>query len=101
MVTKEKMMKKILLAAMMALAAPTLANAETITANVNGLVCGFCAKSIEKAFGKTASVQSVKVDLDKKTVVIVLKPQAKLLDGAVTRTITDAGYKVVKISRVA
>jgi copper chaperone CopZ len=94
-------MKKILLAALIAVATPVLAQAETITANVNGLVCGFCAKSVEKAFGKNAAVKTVKVDLDKKIVTILLKPETKLTDETVTKTITDAGYKVIKISRVA
>jgi copper chaperone CopZ len=101
MVTKERKMRKILIATVLALATPMLTYAETVTANVNGLVCGFCAKSIEKAFSKNASVQNVKVDLDKKTVMIVLKPKTSLLDAAITKTITDAGYKVTKISRVA
>jgi copper chaperone CopZ len=95
------MMRKFVLAAVIALATPVLAAAETITANVNGMVCGYCAKSIEKTFSKNEAVQSVKVDLDKKVVTLVLKPKAVLADSDVTKHITDAGYTVVKISRGA
>ncbi len=94
-------MRKYMFAALIALATPMLASAETITANVNGMVCGFCAKSIEKTFSKMSAVQDVKVDLEKKIVTLVLKPKATLADTDVTKKITDAGYKVVKITRVA
>lgn len=94
-------MRTCFLAAMIALATPAAVMAETITANVHGLVCGYCAKAVEKTFSKNAAVQSVKVDLDKKIVTIVLKPKALLSDAEMTKKITDAGYKVVKITRVA
>jgi copper chaperone CopZ len=94
-------MRTFFLGVLLALATPAALMAETITANVNGMVCGYCAKAIEKTFLKNAAVQSVKVDLDKKVVSIVLKPKATLTDEEMTKKITDAGYKVVKISRAA
>jgi copper chaperone CopZ len=101
MVERRKKMRKLLLTALITLATPAALMAETIIANVNGMVCGYCAKSIEKTFAKNDAVQSVKVDLDKKVVSIVLKPKATLADSDVTKKISDAGYKVVKIVRVA
>ncbi len=92
-------MRKFILAAALTLMMPTMTAAETIKANVNGMVCGFCAKAIQKSFKKSAAVQSVNVDLDKKVVTLVLKPKAVLADADLTKTILDAGYSVTKISR--
>jgi copper chaperone CopZ len=92
-------MRKFILAVLLTLAMPVMAAAETITANVNGMVCGFCAKAIQKSFQKSSAVQSVKVDLDKKIVTLVLKPKAALADADLTKTILDAGYSVTKITR--
>ena len=83
------------------IAMPATAYAETITAHVNGMVCGFCAKSIQQTFSKMDAVQSVKVDLDKKVVVLMLKPKAVLADTVVTKKITDAGYKVTVITHAS
>lgn len=94
-------MRNVMIAALMTVALPSLAAAETITANVNGMVCGFCAKSIEKTFSKMSAVQQVTVNLDKKIVTLVLKPKAVLADTDVTKKITDAGYTVVKITRAS
>jgi copper chaperone CopZ len=92
-------MRKLMIATLFLLATPMAAYAETITANVNGMVCGFCAKAIQKSFQKSSAVEKVNVDLDKKIVVLVLKPKATLEDAAVTKTILDAGYTVTKIAR--
>jgi copper chaperone CopZ len=99
MVMKERDMRNIIIATLLVLATPLAASAETITANVNGMVCGFCAKAIQKSFQKSKAVDKVNVDLDKKVVVVVLKSNATLADAAVTKTIVDAGYTVTKIAR--
>ena len=91
-----KLMMMMVLFAMMTAAT---AQAETIKASVNGLVCAFCATSIEKTFKKQPAVDQVKVDLDTKLVTINTKKDQSLDDATITRLITDAGYAVTKITR--
>lgn len=76
-----------------------VANAETITASVNGMVCAFCATGIEKSFKTEPAVDAVKVDLESKQVTISTKPNQTLDDAAVTKVITNAGYAVTDIKR--
>ncbi|MGE4313742.1 MAG: heavy-metal-associated domain-containing protein [Pseudobdellovibrionaceae bacterium] len=81
-------------------ATPALANhgaGGTVKVDVNGLVCDFCARSIEKVFKEQPAVEGVNVDLDTKVVTIDIK-DGQMLDDAVTqKLITDAGYDVVAI----
>jgi copper chaperone CopZ len=91
------MRKLIILAA--ALTISTAAQAETILASVNGLVCAFCATGIEKSFKKQAAIETVKVDLEKKLVTLNTKPDKTMDDAAITKVIADAGYAVVSIER--
>lgn len=92
------MRKNLLTAALFSLIAST-ASAETIKANVNGLVCSFCATGIEKTFKAQPAVDTVHVDLDNKLVTINTKPDQKLDDATVEKLITDAGYSVTNIAR--
>lgn len=92
------MKKLFILTALITLLA-TSANAETIKATVNGLVCSFCATGIEKTFKAQPAVDKVHVDLESKLVTIDTKPDQKLDDATVTKLITDAGYSITNISR--
>lgn len=92
------MKKLFMLSALITLLA-TSANAETIKASVNGLVCSFCATGIEKTFKAQPSVSKVKVDLESKLVTIETKPEQNLDDAMVKKLITDAGYSVTNITR--
>ena len=91
-------MKKLILATAIVLFSQA-ASAETILANVNGLVCAFCATGIEKTFNAESSVESVKVDLESKLVTINTKANQNIDDTTITKLITDAGYTVVGIER--
>jgi copper chaperone CopZ len=73
--------------------------AETITTNVNGMVCAFCATGIEKTFRKQPEVASVKVDLPRKQVVITTKPGRTISDSKVKEIVTYSGYTMGKIQR--
>jgi len=92
-------MKKLLLSAALFSMLATAANAETIKATVNGLVCAFCATGIEKTFKAQPAVDNVHVDLDSKLVTINTKDDQKMDDATVTKLITDAGYTVTGITR--
>jgi copper chaperone CopZ len=64
---------------------------------VNGLVCDFCARALEKLFSKKDEVSGIKVDLDNGNVVINYKENQKLSDQTLKDLITNAGYDVVSI----
>jgi copper chaperone CopZ len=84
--------------AVMLLALP--AQAGTILASVNGLVCAFCATGIEKTFLAQAAIQSVAVDLDKKLVTLTTKDKQDMDDTTITQLLTDAGFTVTNIHRM-
>ena len=72
---------------------------QMISVSVNGLVCDFCARSIEKLFSKEESVKSVNIDLEKMVISISLKDEEDLDDQSIKQIITDSGYDVVGIQR--
>lgn len=75
------------------------AEACAVDVQVNGLVCDFCARALEKTFGRRDEVQDITVDLDSGNVHIVMK-EGKTLDDAILRQlITDSGYDVQSISK--
>jgi copper chaperone CopZ len=79
---------------------PGVKNADhTITVQIDGLVCDFCARALEKVFGKRQEVSGIDVNLDTKLVTIGIKKGADIDDVTITKLITDAGYNVVKINR--
>ncbi len=88
------------LAAPEAPAAPAeAARGTVIVANVNGLVCDFCAQSIRKLFGNEAAIADVAVDLDNGKVTLDLKPGQAMDDAAIEKLIRRAGYSLVSIDR--
>ena len=72
---------------------------DTINIKVNGLVCDFCARSLEKVFLKRGDVAGIKVDLGKGLVVIATKPGSAIDDATLTKLITDSGYNIAAIGR--
>jgi len=72
---------------------------QMVTVKVNGLVCDFCARSIEAMMKKRSDVSGVHVDLGKGEVHLGLKAGAKLDDPTLTKLITDSGYAVTGIVR--
>ena len=73
-------------------------NNHTIYAYVNGLVCDFCARSLEKTIGKKDSVKSINVDLKDKLITINFNENKKLDNDEITQLIIDAGYTVREIT---
>ena len=78
---------------------PALAAGTSATVTVSGLVCDFCARAVEKVFGKQDAVSSVNVDLNAKTIVLGFKDNQNLDDRTITTLITESGYNVVSIAR--
>jgi copper chaperone CopZ len=66
---------------------------------VKGMVCDFCARTVEKVFGEQEEVAAIRVDLDVQQIELDLKKDADLTDEAITKHIIDAGLNVVEIKR--
>ena len=81
-------------------AGASVANADVVV-KVNGLVCDFCARALEKTFKKTGKVSGVSVDLTAKEVRLKFNEGANLDDTIVRKLVKDAGYAVVSLRRTA
>ncbi len=73
--------------------------ADTVNVALDGLVCDFCARALEKVFGKRDDVEGIKVDLDKGNVMVAMKQGQTIDDETLTKLITDSGYNVRGIER--
>ncbi len=72
---------------------------ETVKINVNGMVCDFCARAIEKVFGKQEAVDNIAVNLTDKLITLAMKDGQTMDDQAITKLINDSGYALVSIQR--
>ena len=72
---------------------------EVLSISVNGLVCDFCARSIEKLFSKKESVKSINVNLEEMLITINLKKGKFLNDDKIRQVIRDSGYDIKEINR--
>ena len=70
-----------------------------ININVNGMVCDFCAQSIEKVFMKRIEVKGINVNLEDQKVVIYLERETDIEDTTISTIFEDAGYTVETINR--
>ncbi len=64
--------------------------------DVNGMVCAFCASSIQKKFKKQEEVESLNIDLDKKKVTVIFKKGQTLSDSILKGLIESSGYTVIE-----
>ena len=71
---------------------------DIINVKVNGLVCDFCARSLEKLFLKRADVEGIKVDLNKGMIKIAMKPGMTMDNKTLEKLIMDSGYNVTAIN---
>lgn len=93
------MKRTIILAALAAMLTTPAFAARSIKADVNGLVCSFCAAAIEKRLKAMSATKAVYVDLSRKVVAIELKDGQDVSLEKIAEEIKDAGYDVVKIGR--
>jgi len=70
-----------------------------VNVDVNGMVCDFCARAIEKVFSKKEEVSSIDVNLDEGKIIITMKDSQVIDNTTLTKLITDSGYDVVKINK--
>lgn len=97
--SKQRFLRFKCLAASMLLAVSSLASAQTIEMDVNGLVCAFCAQGIEKTLKQFPATQAVFVSLENRIVALQLKEGGSIDDAALRKAITDSGYTVTAIRR--
>ncbi len=70
---------------------------QTIKANVNGMVCAFCAQGIEKKMRALTQTKDVYVNLKQRIVAVELKEGQTLSNETVKDIIKKAGYDVTAI----
>jgi periplasmic mercuric ion binding protein len=91
-------MKKLLLVSIItALFSNVAFAAQTIKANVNGMVCAFCAQGIEKKMRALTQTKDVYVNLKQRIVAIEVKDGQTLSEEKVKEVIKNAGYEVTSI----
>ena len=73
----------------------------SIKAEVNGMVCAFCAKGIEKKLNAMPEGQASFVDLKSRVVVLELKEGKEVPLEKFSQVIKDAGYTVSKVEKVS
>ncbi len=76
------------------------AQATTLVATVNGMVCALCAQGIEKKLRALNSTQDVYVNLGQKVVAAQIKDGQKMDETAFRALIKDAGYDVAALQSV-
>ena len=96
-------MKKLLLILFLTFI-PIKAHAIIIDIQVEGLVCDFCAQSIEKVFMKQPGVAVVYVNLDRQNVQVKMADvfqdnEPGISDNRIINLLQDAGYTVSNITR--
>jgi cation transport ATPase len=74
---------------------------QTIKAEVNGMVCAFCAQGIDKKLRALSQTKDVYVNLKNKIVAVELKEGQTLSENTVKDLVKDAGYDVTKIQIVS
>jgi len=79
--------------------AAAAAGGEVVVADVLGVVCDFCAKAMNKTFGRRSEVAAVHVDLDAKALTLVLKPGETMDDETVETLVKKAGYRTKAVRR--
>ena len=77
---------------------------KTIVIDVQGLVCDFCAQSIDKVFSKQVGVEKVDVNLNNGRVTVKMADvfeddEVGISDETIIKLLQDAGYEVTSIIR--
>ena len=82
----------------------SVSHSKTIKLEVQGLVCDFCAQSIDKVFSKQAGVEKVEVNLNNGKVTVKMADvfeddEVGISDETIIKLLQDAGYEVTAIIR--
>ncbi len=79
---------------------PAFAAGEKIEIKILGMVCDFCAQTMEKVFTKTGHVETLEISLKDSLVTLNMKEGQTFTDEEITKHITDSGYKIENIQRM-
>ena len=90
-------MKKILFLVLMSITTITYAD-QIAHVNVNGMVCDFCARGIEKTFMKDKQVKKVDVNLKAGKVLITYSKDAKISFNDIKEKITANGQTAIDMN---
>lgn len=82
-----------------AIASPAFAD-KTSHVGVNGLVCDFCARALEKTFNKHDGVLGIEVSLEDKLITLIFEDDKVMSDEMITKLVEDAGYNVESVHHV-
>ncbi len=93
-------MKSIITIALLA-ASFSVQAAQSMKAEVNGMVCAFCAQGIEKKLRALPQTQDVYVNLKNRVVAVELREGQTIAPQAFKDLVKDAGYEVVALETVA
>ena len=82
----------------------SVSHSKTIYIDVQGLVCDFCAQSIDKVFSKQVGVEKVDVNLNNGKVTVKMADvfednEVGITDETIIKLLQDAGYEVSSIKR--
>ena len=77
----------------------TLHQNEQIVVDIEGLVCDFCARGLEKVFYKQKEIKRLEVDFDQSTLTIQMVPSRNLTDDDIVGLVEGNGFTVTKIRR--
>ena len=75
------------------------AGGSLVVAEVNGMVCDFCATAMTRTFGRRGEVSAVHVDLNTKQLQLVISAGQTLDDATITDLVRRSGYELVTIRR--
>lgn len=70
-----------------------------VVVDVLGVVCDFCATAMNKVFSKRDEVAAIYVDLDNKTLNLVINDGSDLSDKQIEKLAKQAGYRIAAIRR--
>ena len=76
-----------------------LVMADTIDIKVKGMVCAFCASTMEKAFKENEKIDNVTVNLKNKLITLEVKSQQSISDTQIKNIVTNQGFLVDSIKR--
>ena len=81
------------------MAPATIVETADISVGLSGLVCDFCSIALNKTFKKREAVRATYVDLDTKTLSVVLNDGGNISNEDVIELVKKAGYSTTKITR--
>jgi len=93
-------MKKLFLSLMLLITTSIMAFAEKAQITINGIVCDFCARALEKTFSRQEEVEKITVNLDTGIVIVNFINGRTLDDESLKQTVLDAGYNIETITRI-